>query len=295
MSNHSFNPFIAKNYGIVESILIDSFIFWTRTNAAKDSNYFEGRYWVFGTPEYFARYFPYLIPRKIRSVLEKLVKSGVLIKGNFNKKGYDKTNWYSLSDNILFELNLDRTCLATLMNPHSPKSADAFAKICGPIPDTKPDTKQNLTTTTTDVTDPDRSSSSISKNFNQCKTAELESLKNRTDETDKTRLQDKFRHESLNDENCKQVYKERFSGIGITLEQLYEECADYWQQSNQMVYKARFLTHLQKTPVYKYDKKAAGNSSGNAGIKAEETEEQRKARFQRYAQEREAQRKRIYG
>ena len=148
MSNHSFNPIIAKTYGIIEAILIDSFIFWTRTNFAKDSNFHNGRYWVFGTPEYFAKYYPYLTERQIKYALKKLVDSDTLLKNNFNKKGYDKTNWYSLSDKILTELNLDKTCLNPapgLIGQNCPidrtKLSDGQDKIVQPIPDTKPDTK----------------------------------------------------------------------------------------------------------------------------------------------------------
>src|ERR1700690_3809123 len=111
MSDHSFNPFIAKNHGIVESILINSFIFWTKTNSAKEKNFHDGRYWCFGTPEFFSKYHPYLTPRQIKYALSKLIKSGALLKGEYNKKRYDKTNWYSLSDKILIELNLDKSCL----------------------------------------------------------------------------------------------------------------------------------------------------------------------------------------
>jgi hypothetical protein len=111
MFDHSFNPFIAKKYGVNEAILINTFIFWTRTNSAKECNFHEGRYWVFGTSAYFAKYYPYFTARQIKYALANLFKSGALLKGRFNKNAYDKTNWYSLSDNLLNELNLDKTCL----------------------------------------------------------------------------------------------------------------------------------------------------------------------------------------
>ncbi len=151
MSNHSFNPFIAKKYGIIEAIIIDSFVFWTRTNAAKPeelNNFFEDRYWCFGTPEYFSKFFPYLSPRQIKYALQNLTKSKILLKNNFNKKGYDKTNWYSLSDEILSELNLDKTCLQPapvlieqICPIHRTNLSNALNKFVLPIPDTKPDTK----------------------------------------------------------------------------------------------------------------------------------------------------------
>jgi hypothetical protein len=137
MSDHNFNPFIAKKYGINEAVLINTFIFWTRTNAAKGDNFHNGRFWFYGTPEYFTKFFNYLNSRQLRYALTKLVKSGALLKSCFNKKAYDRTSWYSLSDNLLIELNLDRTCLnqaTTLAGRHLTNLPDPFDKIVATIP-----------------------------------------------------------------------------------------------------------------------------------------------------------------
>lgn len=148
MSDHSFNPILAKKYGVNEAILINNFIFWTRTNAAKQSNFHDDRYWFYGTPEYFARYFVYFTPKQIKYAINNLVEDGFLLKGNYNEKSYDKTGWYSLSDMALNELNLDKTCLQpakTLIGQNCPidktKLSYPSDKIVLPIPDTKPDTK----------------------------------------------------------------------------------------------------------------------------------------------------------
>jgi len=111
MADHNFNPLLAKKYGINLAIIINTAIFWTRSNAAKEDNFFNERYWFYGTPEYFSKYFPYFTPDQIKYALKKGKQCGVFLKGNFNKKGYDRTGWYSLSDEILKEVNLDRTCL----------------------------------------------------------------------------------------------------------------------------------------------------------------------------------------
>lgn len=154
MSDHHFNPFIAKKYGIIEAILINSFIFWTRTNAAKEENYHDERFWCYGTPQYFNKFFVYLTPRQIKYALKKLVDCNALVIGNFNKKGYDKTAWYSLSDNILFELNLNKSCLQPLqmlIEQNCPidrtKLSYGQDKIVLPIPDIKPDDKPIINTT----------------------------------------------------------------------------------------------------------------------------------------------------
>lgn len=153
MSQHHFETFIAEKYGIEIAVLIDNFVFWTRTNAAANKNYHEGRYWSYGTPQFFKNYFTYFTERKIKTLLQKCVKNNILITGNFNKKGYDRTNWYALSDQILSELNLDKTCRKPASELIGQKTAmdrtkygDASDKNRRPIPDTKPDTKPDTNT-----------------------------------------------------------------------------------------------------------------------------------------------------
>ena len=177
MSDHSFNPFIAKKYGVIEAILVNTLVFWTRTNIAKEKederNFHQERYWCFGTPVYFTKFFMYLTSSQIKYALLNLRKKGALLKGNFNKKGYDKTNWYSLSDQLLLELNLNKECQhpataligqfcpmeehnklendsktsETRASTHRTNLDDASDKFSQPIPDTKPVTKQKKKTT----------------------------------------------------------------------------------------------------------------------------------------------------
>lgn len=161
MSNHSFNPLLAKKFGITEAVIINSLIFWTQTNAAKETNFHQDRYWCFGTPEYFTKFFIYLSARQIKYALSNLIKAGALLKNNFNKKGYDKTSWYSLSDELLTDLNLDRTCLQpapVLIEQNCPidrtKLSYASDKIVPAIPVTKTITKKDITTTTEEPSTP---------------------------------------------------------------------------------------------------------------------------------------------
>jgi len=62
----------------------------------------------------------------------------------------------------------------------------------------------------------------------------------------------KFKQESLEDEKCIEVFNARFKGLNVTLSELYDDCQDYWSQKDQLVYKARFLTHLKKAPIDNY-------------------------------------------
>lgn len=104
------------------------------------------------------------------------------------------------------------------------------------------------------------SDSSSSIDFDDYKQNELAALQAAADNSDRKAKADEFRKESLADEKCKAVYAQRFKGLNVTLEELYQDCVDYWSQKNQMVYKARFLTHLKKAPLENYKDLSAPES-----------------------------------
>ena len=41
--------------------------------------------------------FPFLNEKTIRKVIKKLQSRNLILTGNFNKKGYDKTRWYAIN------------------------------------------------------------------------------------------------------------------------------------------------------------------------------------------------------
>lgn len=121
--------------------------------------------------------------------------------------------------------------------------------------------KENITTTSSSInfvqeciTEPPPEIPLISETnlFKDYKQKETESLALVNEEHAKQAMREKFKRESLTDSQCNEEYQRRFKGIPVTLESLYEECADYWSQKNQMVYKSRFLSHLKRTPLDKY-------------------------------------------
>ncbi|MEJ6746403.1 MAG: hypothetical protein QNK98_06555 [Yoonia sp.] len=69
----------------------------------------EERYWTYNSISAFAELFPYLTEKHIRTALEKLVKSGLILKGNFSDDRYDRTCWYALGDSICPNGQIDLT------------------------------------------------------------------------------------------------------------------------------------------------------------------------------------------
>jgi len=85
------------------AVFIENIASWIRFNASKavpaQRNYHEGRYWTYSSYPELVKYFGNLWSiQSIRTMVNKCLKLGLLITGNFNKKKYDNTNWYTLSD-----------------------------------------------------------------------------------------------------------------------------------------------------------------------------------------------------
>lgn len=98
---HSFNVEYAKKYGMLEAVLISNFEFWIAKNQANGTNFFDGKYWVYNSARALAELFPYANEQQIKRALKHLREENVLIVGEYNKSNYDKTLWYTFSDNFL--------------------------------------------------------------------------------------------------------------------------------------------------------------------------------------------------
>ena len=90
----------AIKYGVDAATILYNIKFWLRHEMA---NYpkckaFDGFVWTFNSSEAFANLMPYFSPNKIQKTLKKLENDGVIIVGNYNKKNYDKTKWYTMPE-----------------------------------------------------------------------------------------------------------------------------------------------------------------------------------------------------
>ena len=121
--HHSFDIHLATEFGIEEAILIHHFQHWVGVNRRLKRNFINGRTWTYQTREEIAAHFPYLNERKVKYALSNLIKKGILKRGNYNKKGFDKTGWYAFVNEEKFT---------------SDKNGHPADKIVTPIPDTKP-------------------------------------------------------------------------------------------------------------------------------------------------------------
>ncbi|MBX9267228.1 hypothetical protein [Chromobacterium violaceum] len=133
---HSFDIAHAAMYGVEEAVFINNMAFWIAKNKANARHLYDGRTWTYNSIKAFGELFPYLSEKQIRRVLESLVRHGVIMKGNYNDQGYDRTLWYAFVDESIF-LNGHLICPNGQME--APKRAKRNAQKGEPIPDGLPD------------------------------------------------------------------------------------------------------------------------------------------------------------
>lgn len=95
---HSFDVDLAKEYGILEAILLNNIWFWIAKNKSNDVNFYDGYYWTYNSTKAFNELFPYVSERQIKSALKHLREEGILQTGNYNKVAYDRTLWYAFTE-----------------------------------------------------------------------------------------------------------------------------------------------------------------------------------------------------
>lgn len=96
MINH-FNSNIAVQYNINAAIFIQQLSQWTFLNLANKNNIHDGLCWSYNTLEAYGDIFPYWTRRQLETVINTVVKEGLIQKGNYNKHKYDRTCWYALT------------------------------------------------------------------------------------------------------------------------------------------------------------------------------------------------------
>lgn len=127
---HSFDINVAKKIGIVEAILLKHIYFWVAKNKANGTEQVEGHWWTYNTRKAFQELFPYLTARQIQYALSKLEKLGYILTANHNESKYDRTLWYTITEQgfaILQNCQMEVT-----------KLSNGNDEIVTPIPNIKP-------------------------------------------------------------------------------------------------------------------------------------------------------------
>ena len=100
-----FSPKMAEKLGLNEAIMLQQIHYWLEMNKANNSNYYDGFYWTFNSyVNWQKNQFSFWSVKTIQRILTKLEKDNLLISGNYNKKKYDKTKWYRINYELIYEL-----------------------------------------------------------------------------------------------------------------------------------------------------------------------------------------------
>ena len=134
--NYTFDVEVANKYGVEEAIFISNLQYWILQNKANERNYYDGHTWTFNSNSAFIELFPFWSQKQVRRIIESLKEKGVIITGNYNKNPYDRTLWYAFVDEGKWIGHKGQMDL--------PKWANGFSEKGEPIPDNKPDNKQNI-------------------------------------------------------------------------------------------------------------------------------------------------------
>ena len=133
---HSFDVDIAAKYGILEAILLNHINFWVQKNEANGEQFYNGRYWTYNTVKAYHELYPYATSGAIRRALNHLKDEGLIETGNFNKVAYDRTLWYTITEN--------GKCICQKRQMDLSKSANGFVENSEPIPDIEPYIKPDI-------------------------------------------------------------------------------------------------------------------------------------------------------
>ena len=96
--HHYFNTEIAKEVGVNAAVILENIAHWVLKNKANDKNFYDGHYWTYNSNAAMSELFPYMNARQVRTALDSLRKNGMVLTGNYNKSSYDRTLWYTVSD-----------------------------------------------------------------------------------------------------------------------------------------------------------------------------------------------------
>ena len=131
--DYSFNSQVAQIYGVDGAIFIHNLYWWIVKNEANGRHHYDGRTWTYNSMKAFSDLFPFWTKRQIERISKNLEDRGAIHVGNFNKDGFDRTQWYALDETVY--------CIYANGDTHVTDPLHPCTQTVTPIPDSKPDNK----------------------------------------------------------------------------------------------------------------------------------------------------------
>ena len=85
-------PSLAVKIGLNEALFIQQLHYWVD----RSKNSIDGRQWVYNTMSDWSKQFPFWSQKTLSRTISNLEKQKLVISGNYNQKGYDRTKWYTI-------------------------------------------------------------------------------------------------------------------------------------------------------------------------------------------------------
>ena len=101
MNDHHFNVQIAIDFDVETATFLNNMAYWLNITCANRDNFQEGLYWLYNSYTQWSEIFPYWSAKQMRRIIGNAIDGGLLMVGNFNKKRYDNTNWYTFTEKAL--------------------------------------------------------------------------------------------------------------------------------------------------------------------------------------------------
>ncbi|CAI2614383.1 hypothetical protein AKUH4B202J_08890 [Apilactobacillus kunkeei] len=99
-------PELATKIGLNESIFLQQLNYWLQ----KSNHNIKGKKWIYNTFEEWKNQFPFWSLRTIKRIKTSLENKKIIEVSRYNKRGFDKTNWYSINYDYLDKLVAQREC-----------------------------------------------------------------------------------------------------------------------------------------------------------------------------------------
>ncbi len=153
MNDHHFNIKVAKDFDVDTAIFLNNMAFWinyliaNRNDPKQKNHYFESKYWLYNSYTDWSILFPYYSRKQMRRIIENCFNNGLIIKGNFNNKRYDKTNWYTMTEKALeYYPTLKEQILNTYAQTGKTyaQTGKTYAQTGTPIPYSNPDKNPDI-------------------------------------------------------------------------------------------------------------------------------------------------------
>jgi len=140
IKTHHFQISDAVLHGVEKAVLLNNLKYWLDHAKANRKKAIDGYYWTFNSATSFAELIPYISPKKIGRLMRELEADGVIITGNYNRAGYDRTKWYTMPE---YALEAASSVIVQNETIDCPNMGNALSQNGQPIPDINTDNKQD--------------------------------------------------------------------------------------------------------------------------------------------------------